>query len=91
MFTKQILNCLALNALRWARSNYSSKQTVMYICLVPFATKDLKSLALFMQLEGSEAIETDPAMIHSLTTVFKCCNPVKDALHFVAGAKMPQT
>jgi len=62
VFTEQIHNCLALNSLRWARSNYSSRQTLMYICLVSFATKELKSLALSVQLEGPEVIETDSAM-----------------------------
>lgn len=34
----------------------------MYICLVPFATKELNFLALSVQLEGPGVIETDPAM-----------------------------
>lgn len=61
VFTKQIHNSLAINALRGARSNYSSRHTKVYL-LYPFAMKKLKSHALPVQLEGPEVIQTDLAM-----------------------------
>lgn len=50
-----------MNVLRWAWSNYSSRHTKVHL-LCPFAIKKLKSLALPVQLEGPEVIQTDLAM-----------------------------
>lgn len=50
-----------MNVLRWARSNYASRQTKVHL-LCPFAMRKLKSLTLPVQLEGPEVIQTDLEM-----------------------------